>query len=131
MKDEAPLVLVTGAAGFIGRHVMEALSRREGVRVVGVDCDSPADALPQALDEADIIFHLAGVNRPETVEGFQTGNVGFTEELCEGLQKRGRRPLVVFSSSIQAALDNPYGKSKRLAEDTLRTWATQAGAAVV
>lgn len=130
MKDEAPVVLVTGAAGFIGRHVMEALSRRGGLRVVGVDRDSPVDALPSALDEADTIFHLAGINRPETPGELETGNAGFTQELCAALEERGQQPLVVFSSSIQAALDNPYGTSKRQAEESLQAWAERTGAPV-
>lgn len=130
VNEEAPLVLVTGAAGFIGRHVVEALCRRGGLRVVGLDRDSPSEALPRALDEAHVVFHLAGVNRPETPEEYQAGNVGFTQALCAALEDRGRQPLVVFTSSIQAALDNPYGTSKRLAEEALRAWAEHSGAPV-
>jgi len=127
----ARTALVTGAAGFIGSHVMEVLARRDDLRALGVDRDSRPEDLSQALDEADIIFHLAGVNRPESPEEFETGNAGFMRELCAALDERGRRPLVVLSSSTQAALDNPYGISKRHAEEVLQAWSERSGAPTV
>jgi UDP-2-acetamido-2,6-beta-L-arabino-hexul-4-ose reductase len=123
-------VLVTGAEGFVGRHVVEALSRRPDVAVIGVDLDSPPQALAEALDGAEVIFHLAGINRPDTVEEYHSGNASFTQELCAALEERGRTPLAIFSSSTQALLDNPYGKSKRAAEETLQAWAERSGAPV-
>lgn len=84
-----------------------------------------------ALAKADIVFHLAGVNRPDKLEEFETGNVGFARELASFLEQDGRTPLVVLSSSIQALLDNPYGRSKRGAEIVLEEWAGRTGASVL
>lgn len=124
-------VLVTGAEGFVGRNLCVALSRRAGVHVLRYDVDSPKEALAEALAVADVVFHLAGVNRPERVEDFAAGNTGTTRSLLDTLAKTGRRPKVVLSSSIQAALDNPYGRSKRAAEDALRAYGETTGASAV
>ena len=123
--------LVTGAGGFIGRHVVEALRRQPGMEVMEFDVQHPPPVLAEALAQADIIFHLAGVNRPKDTSEFQTGNAGFTEELCARLTQLGRQPIFVLSSSIQAALDNPYGVSKRQAEEALARWASSAGGRAV
>ena len=116
-------VLVTGSAGFIGKHLVEALGRRPEVRVFGYDVGNTAEELDRALAEADVIYHLAGVNRPQDPNEFQTGNAGFTLALCNSLQTLGRKPTIVLSSSIQAELDNPYGISKRQAEKTVEDYA--------
>ena len=68
-----------------------------------------------------MIFHLAGVNRPQNPIDFETGNAGLTEQICQFLREGGRSPKIVFSSSIQAELDNPYGASKAKAEKALQT----------
>lgn len=124
-------VLVTGSAGFIGRHLVDALNRRGGIQVAGYDLgSSPAD-LERGLAAADAVFHLAGVNRPEHVEEYARGNAGFTAELCGRLERLGRKPLFVFSSSIQAAQDNPYGQSKRQAEEAVNDFCQRTGAPAV
>lgn len=124
-------VLVTGSRGFIGRNLCAALRRMEAVRLLEYDLGmQPAD-LELGLACADVIIHLAGVNRPRNVEEFQTGNAGSTEEMCATLLRSGRKPKIVLSSSIQAELDNPYGKSKRAAEEVLRTFADMTGAECV
>jgi UDP-2-acetamido-2,6-beta-L-arabino-hexul-4-ose reductase len=130
-------VLVTGSAGFIGKHLMEALGRREGVTALGFDVGHPPEQLEQGLAEADFIFHLAGVNRPKSIGEFKSGNADFTESLCARLLEiRGKTgsltseprplPLFVLSSSVQAALDNPYGISKRQAERAVEEYARRA-----
>jgi len=123
-------VVVTGAKGFIGRHLMEALNRRLAVEVRGFDIDSSPEVLAEALRETDVVFHLAGVNRPERVEEYEEGNHLFTKKLCVVLEEADRTPMVVFSSSIQVELDNPYGKSKLRAEEALRDWSKRTGVAV-
>jgi UDP-2-acetamido-2,6-beta-L-arabino-hexul-4-ose reductase len=124
-------VLVTGSAGFIGKHLVEALRRWPQTRVFEYDLGDRAEDLAQGLAEADVIFHLAGVNRPQKPEEFEAGNAGFTAELCRSVEALGRRPVMVMSSSSQAALDNPYGVSKRRAEEALAQFAARTGAPVV
>jgi UDP-2-acetamido-2,6-beta-L-arabino-hexul-4-ose reductase len=116
-------ILVTGSAGFIGKHLVEALGRRQDVRVIQYDIGNTEMELNKGLAAADFIFHLAGVNRPDRAEEFKTGNADFTASICGSLLALGRNPTVVFSSSVQAELDNPYGLSKRQAEASLKQWA--------
>ncbi len=123
-------VVVTGGRGFIGRNLMVALGRQDGVDAVAFDKDDPQAALWAALAGADVLFHLAGVNRPEDPSEFQSGNAGFTAELCRRMDDVGARPAVVFASSIQAGLDNPYGASKLEAERVLAGWSTAGGGPV-
>jgi UDP-2-acetamido-2,6-beta-L-arabino-hexul-4-ose reductase len=123
-------VLVTGARGFIGRNLIAHLKTREGCAVTLFDVDHSPDDLRAGLETADIVYHLAGVNRPQVNEEFETGNAGLTREICETLRELRRIPVIVMSSSVQAALENPYGVSKRRAEDALREFAAQSGARV-
>jgi len=116
-------ILVTGAAGFLGKNLCSHLNLREDVVVLSYDIDTPSEQLDEYVRSADVIFHLAGVNRPEKIEEFETGNVGFTQTLIDLLQKHNRKPHVIVSSSIQASLDNPYGQSKRHGEEILESWA--------
>lgn len=124
-------ILVTGSDGFIGKNLIQALKRLEDVKVFGYDINDDINPLKEAVRRADIIFHLAGVNRPEKTEEYETGNVGFTRSLISMVEESKVKPLVIFSSSIQAALDNPYGLSKRKAEEELINWAKRSGQAVV
>ena len=124
-------VLVTGASGFLGRNLSVALARRDGVDVFRSDIDDPPDVVDRALDVADVVFHLAGVNRPQTVEEFQAVNVGVTVDLCSQLAARRRKTKIVLASSSQAEQDNPYGISKRGAEEAVRAYCAATGAAGV
>ena len=124
-------VLVTGAKGFVGRNLVVMLGRQPDIEIMGYDLDDPSSVLDAGLAQADVIFHLAGINRPEKPEDYATGNTGFTEKICETLLSLKRNPLIIFSSSIQAALDNPYGKSKLKAEEALIKLAEKSGARVV
>jgi UDP-2-acetamido-2,6-beta-L-arabino-hexul-4-ose reductase len=124
-------VLVTGSKGFIGRNLCAALRRREDVELYEYDVNSKPEDLHSALGKIDCIIHLAGVNRPQKPDEFETGNVGLTEEICGILRKLERVAKIVLSSSIQAELDNPYGISKRRAEEVLQRFAEDAGAECV
>ena len=123
-------VLVTGAKGFVGKNLVVMLKRQSDLEVVEYDIDFPASILNDGLAATDVIFHLAGINRPEKPEDYETGNAGFTQSICDRLQSLGRKPMIVFSSSAQATLNNPYGISKRRAEEALLNYSKQTGALV-
>jgi UDP-2-acetamido-2,6-beta-L-arabino-hexul-4-ose reductase len=110
-------VLVTGAKGFVGKNLAIALQRRDGLIVNEFDVDSSPEKLDELLVNADVIFHLAGVNRPQNVDEFKKVNADLSRQICDTLRGSKRKPLVIFSSSTQAALENPYGISKRAAEE--------------
>ncbi|MBQ6006922.1 MAG: NAD-dependent epimerase/dehydratase family protein [Kiritimatiellae bacterium] len=121
-------VLVTGANGFVGKNLCLALGRMEGVEVFRYDLGNTRAELEEWAGTCDFVFHLAGVNRPKDPAEFAKGNAGFTEELLALL---ARRPVpVLLSSSIQAALDNDYGKSKAAAEESVRAYGARTGAPV-
>lgn len=123
-------IVITGAAGFIGRNLAWRLRERGLSDIVGITRETTREQLRDALQGAGFVFHLAGVNRPKDAAEFGTGNVGFTRVLVDTLSDLGRAVPVVFASSTQAALDNDYGRSKRDAEDVLREWGSACGAPV-
>ncbi|CAN1494491.1 WcaG Nucleoside-diphosphate-sugar epimerases [Burkholderiaceae bacterium] len=112
-------VLVTGARGFVGQNLALHLSERKEIIVVPFTRDNHHDELPALLSEIDFIFHLAGVNRPQDPKEFMTGNVDLTREICNAIIASGRIIPVIYTSSIQASQNNPYGTSKQAAEDLL------------
>ncbi|MBQ6533816.1 MAG: capsular polysaccharide biosynthesis protein CapF [Opitutales bacterium] len=121
-------ILLTGAKGFVGKNILLRL-RQEGFEdVVGFDVDTPKEVLDEAVKDCDFVLHFAGVNRPKDVSEFMSGNFGFTTELVEKLKAAGNKATILITSSIQAALDNPYGKSKKAAEDYIFEYARQTGA---
>lgn len=125
-------VLITGAKGFVGRNLVAILKRLSDVVIVEFDVDSPEHLLEEGLATADVVFHLAGVNRPEKMEDYEIGNAKFTQEVCDHLRAINRKPFIIFSSSIQAELDNPYGLSKRRAEESLLAYSDEVdGRAVI
>jgi len=123
-------VLVTGSAGFLGRNLGVALARRADVELLPFDQEHSLEELDAALAQADWVFHLAGSNRPPRPEEFTQVNVDLTAHICRVLAQRGARTPIWFSSSSQAALDNPYGQSKRQAEQVLEDHARATGAPV-
>jgi UDP-2-acetamido-2,6-beta-L-arabino-hexul-4-ose reductase len=130
---QAPLaVVVSGAGGFIGRNLLAALARTPGVEARGFDSGDAPEAARALVRSADVLVHLAGVNRPEDPADFERVNSGFTRTLCGWLDEGGRAPLVVFSSSAQVERGTVYGQSKKAAEDVLEEWAGRgSGAATV
>ena len=112
-------ILVTGAKGFIGKHLCLKLERL-GYTVFKYDVDSSKEDLDKYVSECDFVVHLAGINRPLTPEEFYEGNTNFTKYLIDLIKaKRDAELQVIMSSSTQAALDNDYGKSKKMGEDYL------------
>ncbi len=109
-------VLITGAKGFIGKNLTVRLSERLGFEVIHFDRSDAPEALGAKLNDADAVVHLAGVNRPKDNSEFFAGNSDLTAHLCECIQATGRSIPLLLASSIQAELDNPYGRSKLSAE---------------
>jgi UDP-2-acetamido-2,6-beta-L-arabino-hexul-4-ose reductase len=120
-------ILVTGADGFIGKNLLAHLKENSSYRVsTFLRCDSE-ETLQQEVFRADAIVHLAGENRPESTEQFDIGNRLLTEKICDLLRDSDRKIPIILSSSLQAELDNPYGKSKRAAELAVTALAADNG----
>jgi UDP-2-acetamido-2,6-beta-L-arabino-hexul-4-ose reductase len=111
-------VLVTGAKGFIGKNLVVRLKELE-YQVIEYDVESSDQELPDAIKQADFIFHLAGVNRPKNEDEFFLGNSDLTKDVLNQLTDLSKQVPIVLSSSIQADFDNPYGLSKRRAEEAV------------
>jgi UDP-2-acetamido-2,6-beta-L-arabino-hexul-4-ose reductase len=117
-------VLITGASGFVGKNLQLRLRERTDVDLVCFAREHVAGQLPEMLHDVDFVFHLAGVNRPQDPGEFIAGNVDLTRDLCASVaniaRATGKKIPILYTSSTQAALDNPYGRSKREAEAVLR-----------
>ncbi|SFE68502.1 UDP-2-acetamido-2,6-beta-L-arabino-hexul-4-ose reductase [Paracidovorax wautersii] len=122
-------IAVTGANGFIGTN-FSLRAREQGHTVLPILRSSSEADRVAALACADIVFHLAGVNRPKTENEFTAGNKDATLALCDALRKSGRPLPLVLASSTQAALDNAYGLSKKAAEDAVLDYGRATGAPV-
>jgi UDP-2-acetamido-2,6-beta-L-arabino-hexul-4-ose reductase len=120
-------VLITGADGFIGKNLQLHLAERKDVEVVRYTRGDDVAQLPTLLHSVDFVFHLAGVNRPQHPHEFSTGNIDLTQTLykaiCDEAEKTGKKIPIIYTSSTQAGHDNPYGQSKRGAENALLTTA--------
>ena len=132
-------ILITGAGGFVGKNLVEALKNirdgrdrtRPGLEIGEIfRCtrQTTEAELKEYCSNAEFVFHLAGVNRPKNPEEFMEGNRDFTETLLGVLELTGNRCPVMLSSSIQAERDNPYGESKRAGEQVLRDYGARTGA---
>lgn len=122
-------ILITGADGFIGRNLCLRLQDAGYVELVKIDRASSAAELESGLQEADFIYHLAGINRPKNVEEFAEGNSNLTQHIVDTLLAKQKKTPIMISSSIQAELDNAYGQSKATAEKEIERYAAECGAA--
>lgn len=109
-------ILITGAKGFIGTNLSHFLEHA-GHTVLPFDLGDDEQTLTEYIKASDFIIHLAGINRPLDKKEFYDGNVNFTAKLIDLLHQTKTHSPILFSSSTQAALDNDYGKSKRMAEE--------------
>ena len=123
-------VLVTDSCCFLGRNLLAHLRERRDCETFAADLETSQADLERQLGVADVVFHVGGVCRSEIPAGFERVNAGLTRQLCDMLQRTGRAAKIVFESSIQADLPNPYGTSKLHAEDALREFAAATGARV-
>lgn len=140
-------ILITGAAGFVGRNLTAALQAlrdgkdrtRPGLTIGELflyDKDSPRELLEEGCRRADFVFNLAGVNRPQNPEEFMKGNFGFASTLLSTLKKCGNTCPVMLSSSIQATLvgryaQGEYGRSKKAGEELFFSYGEQTHAKVL
>lgn len=124
-------ILVTGAKGFVGKNLCEMLKLNKDNTVYEYDLDTEPQRLEPWCADCDFVFHLAGVNRPKDTGEFMQGNFGFTDTLLGELKKQGNRCPVMISSSTQAQLDNPYGRSKKAGEELVFDYAKHTGARVL
>ncbi|WP_053954708.1 capsular polysaccharide biosynthesis protein CapF [Inediibacterium massiliense] len=124
-------ILVTGAKGFIGKNLIAELKNRKYDDIFKYERDSDPALLDKYCNEADFVFHLAGINRSKNQLEFMEGNFGFTLDLLDTLKKHKNNCPVMISSSIQAELDNPYGESKKAGEDLLFNYSKETGAKVL
>ena len=139
-------ILITGAAGFVGKNLTAALQAiRDGKdrthpelkigELYLYDVDSPNELLEEACAKADFVFNLAGVNRPQNQEEFMQGNFGFASTLLNTLKKHNNCCPVMISSSIQATCigryDSEYGRSKKAGEELLFAYGEETGAKVL
>lgn len=108
-------ILVTGAKGFIGKNLVLTL-KNQGYGVFEYDLGSTDEELHRYVRDCDFVIHLAGINRPLTVDEFMDGNVNFSKKLIDVVEEEKSEAPILFSSSTQAVLDNPYGQSKAMAE---------------
>ncbi|MBN1412869.1 MAG: NAD-dependent epimerase/dehydratase family protein [Spirochaetales bacterium] len=123
-------ILVTGSDGFLGKNLVTALEREKNLELLKYDLPGNESLLARHVGDADFIYHLAGVNRPENTEDFEKGNAGLTEKITGLLRELGRKTPLVLSSSTQAGLDNDYGRSKSKAEDIVEDYGKKSGAPV-
>jgi len=132
-------ILITGAKGFIGKNLIAELKNiKEGkikkypvtsdLELYEYDIDSELSELEVYCKNADFVYHLAGVNRPENSNEFMEGNYGFTSILLEKLKKFENNCPIMISSSTQAILDNQYGKSKKAGEELIAQYSIKTGA---
>lgn len=135
-------ILITGAKGFVGKNLVEALKcvkdgkdKTRGIasdlEIYEYDIDTDESLLDIYCEKADFVFNLAGVNRPKDQSEFMSGNFGFASKLLEALERHNNKCPVMLSSSIQAALDNPYGQSKKAGEDLFFDYSKRTGAKVL
>jgi UDP-2-acetamido-2,6-beta-L-arabino-hexul-4-ose reductase len=117
---------VTGASGFIGKNLCVSLKLRENMRVLEYGRENSLEQLDEFINKADFIYHLAGVNRPKDEEEFQLVNSGLTERVVEALRSNHKKIPILLSSSTQAEMNNPYGRSKVTAEKMLLEWSEES-----
>ena len=115
MKAERPTVAITGANGFIGRNLTVRLSELD-YPVLPITRDTQVDEARRALGASDVVFHLAGVNRPDDPGDFLHGNRDYTASVADAIAAGGRHPLLILASSQKAVEDTPYGASKLAGE---------------
>lgn len=120
-------ILVTGANGFIGKNLIAELRNRNYDNILEFDTDKDITLLNEYTKVCDFVFHLAGINRPINPNDYMDGNYGFTKILLGKLKEFQNNAPILITSSIQAELDNPYGKSKKAGEELIFSYEKETG----
>lgn len=133
-------ILITGSNGFIGKNLTSHLNRKEGIDIFHLNRGDCFDSLNFSLEEIDLIFHLAGENRPNSFDEFNSNNTVLTKKLCDELQKKQKQIPIIFSSTkhvlsleekFVSDIIRAYGESKLSAESILIEYAKNTGASVL
>ena len=133
-------ILITGSDGFIGKNLVSHLNKKDGIDIFHFNRGDSFDSLSFSLDEIDIIFHLAGENRPNSFDDFNINNAVLTKKLCDELQKKQKYIPIIFSSTNHvlsleeksvSEIVRAYGKSKLSAESILLEYAQNTSASVI
>ena len=127
MEKTSP-ILITGAGGFVGRNLVERLRCEGYTQLLCFERDNTDEELRAWAGRAAFVYHLAGINRPKDPKEFYDGNADLTTRLLGHLEQAGNAAPVLVTSSIQAALDNDYGKSKAQAEQAVFDHEARTGA---
>ena len=123
-------ILITGAGGFVGKNLVAELTARGYSALLCFEKEDTPDTLDEYCRKAAFVVHLAGVNRPKDPSEFYAGNSGLTGLLLADLEAAGNACPVLVTSSVQAALDNDYGRSKLQAEEAIFAHGQRVGAPV-
>lgn len=135
-------ILVTGARGFVGKNLCAELKNIRDKKdksfgelqideIFEFDVETDPSLLEEYCRKAEFVFNLAGINRPKEQSEFMSGNFRFAETLLETLKRHKNSCPVMVSSSTQAALENPYGKSKKAGEALMFQYSKESGAKVL
>jgi len=120
-------ILITGSKGFVGKNLVAELRNQGFNDLLEFDVDTDSALLDDYARVCSFVFHLAGVNRPVEQSEFMTGNFGFTSQLLQALKSYNNKAPVLITSSTQAALQNPYGLSKKAGEDLIFEYSKESG----
>lgn len=123
-------VLVTGATGFVGKNLCAQLELEDEVEIIKFTRSNSTEDLKHSVKKADFIFHLAGVNRPKDDSEFAAGNTELTQQVLAAIEESDKNIPLLLTSSIQADLDNAYGKSKKAAEHAVLEWSKSSSVPV-
>lgn len=123
-------ILITGADGFIGKNLIAFLNSREDIKLSCFTRENDNLELFDMVKVTDFIFHLAGANRPDHVGDFKKVNLDLTINLCDAISASNKKIPLIYTSSTQAVLSNPYGESKFNAEKALLAFSNESGSPV-
>ena len=120
-------ILITGSDGFVGKNLIQKLKEQESIEFSTFNRSNSIQELKEIIPSIDSIIHLAGSNRPLDKKEFLIDNYEFTKIICETIENSSKKISIIFSSSIHAESDSPYGASKKAAEECLLDYEARSG----